>query len=350
MKPSGLKRMAALAGAVAIAACSCSRIHGDAPKPEVWARVNGTPIYESQVNAIYRREAALPGGGKPEQGLSFKLTILNELIDQQLLLQQAAEDQINVSDAEIDAKLNQIRDPSSDADFQHRLKTQGLTPARLRNQVQRALTIQKLIEQEISSRITVTPAEIAAYYAHNKADFRVPQPEYHLAEILVTPSADPQVTNLMHDDARTELAAQRKIRALYAQVRSGEAFTRVAEEYSEDPRTAPGGGDMGFIPASSLASHPTIERALRALKPGRFSGIIHEGKAFCIIKLLGFIPAGQRKLSDPEIQNSIRKTLLDEKEETLKAAYVETLRNKAHITDELAQQIVRNAGSAQRVQ
>jgi peptidyl-prolyl cis-trans isomerase SurA len=339
-----------LTGALAVLACSCSRLYRDSPKSQVWARVNGTPIYESQVDALYRRATVLPDPGKLDQGLSFKLNILNELIDHQLLLQRAAAQQIKVSDAEVDANLERIRDPEPSQDFERQLKNRGLTLAELREQVRQDLTIQKLVEQEISSRITVTKAEIANYYAHNLADFRVPEPEYHLAQILVTPVADPQVRNLMRDDAKTEQGARRKIKALYAQLRAGESFARVAEEYSEDPRTAPGGGDMGFIPASTMASNPHIQRAVRFLKPGQFSGIIYGRNGFCIIKLLGFVPAGQRKLSDPQVQQTIRKTLLDEKEEVLKAAYVENLRNHAHIVDEFAQEIVKTAGSGQDIQ
>jgi peptidyl-prolyl cis-trans isomerase SurA len=339
-----------LSGTLAMAAWSCSRLYRDSPKSQMWARVNGTPIYESQVDALYRRATALPDPGKVEQGLSFKLNILNELIDHQLLLQRAAAEQIKVSDAEVDAKLEQIRDPDPSQDFERRLENQGLTLAELRKRVRQDLIIQKLVEQEINSRITVSKPEIANYYAHNLADFRVPEPEYHLAQILVTPVADPQVRNLMRDDAKTEQAARRKIRALYAQLRAGEGFAKVAEEYSEDPRTAPGGGDMGFIPASALASYPQIQGALRFLKPGQFSGIIHGRNGFCIIKLLGFVPAGQRSLSDPQVQQTIRKTLLDEKEEVLKAAYVEDLRNRAHIVDKFAQEIVKTGGSAQGVE
>lgn len=291
----------------------------------------------------------MPGAGKPEQGLSFRLRILNELIDHDLLLRRAAQEQIAISSDEINSRLNQIRNPDSSTKFQKLIQEEGLTPAQLRTQVEQGLTIQKLIHREISSRIEVSAAEIAAYYARNKADFTVPTPEYHLAQILVTPIADPEVRNLMHDDARTERAAERKIRALYNQLRSGEDFGKVAEEYSEDPRTAPGGGDMGFVPMPFLESHPRILRAVRSLKPGNFSGIIHGHHGFRIIELLGFVPAGQRSLSDPLVRKAIRKTLLDEKAEVLKAAYIENLRDQAHIVNKLAQKIVNTAGSAEDI-
>lgn len=335
-----------LLAAVAILPLSCARVRRDAGR-EVWAKVDGVPIYRDQVEALYRRRMAiLPGRGKPEQALSFKLSLLNELIDNQILLDRAAHAEVTISDPEVDERLAQIRSPYSGPDFNAELRKQGLTPAELRQQVRDNLIIRKLVQQEIDSRVTVTQQEIAAYYAHNKANFTVPQTEYHLAQILVTPVSDPQIQNLMNDDARNEKEAERKIHSLYAQLRSGEAFAKIAEEYSEDPRTAQGGGDMGFIPASSLATDPLLQRAVSQLKPGQFTGILRDQAGFRIVKLLGRVEAGEHPLSDPQVENSIRKTLTDEKEELLKAAYVEKLRDAAHVVNYLALEIVQNGGDA----
>src|SRR5579875_2482696 len=77
-------------------ASSCA--HWRSSKQEVWARVDGTPIYRSQVEAVYRqRGPALPGPAKPGQNLTFQLNILNELIDQQILLERATQQQITIS-------------------------------------------------------------------------------------------------------------------------------------------------------------------------------------------------------------------------------------------------------------
>ncbi|MGH9374921.1 MAG: SurA N-terminal domain-containing protein [Terriglobia bacterium] len=339
-----------LAAAVtaALGAFSCS--HTSSGRREVWASVDGTPIYAGQVEAEYqRRTASLPDAAKPEQALSFKLTILNGLIDRQLLLGRAQRLHVTVSDSEVAGRLAAIRSPYSDQEFVKRLAAQHLTIAGLQRQIREDIILQKLIQQEVTARVQVTPQEIADYYARNKADFNVPQAEVHLAQILVTPVADPLVRNLMHDDARNLSEAKRKIRALYALLQSGEEFAKVAEEYSEDPRTAPGGGDMGFVPVASFALDRAVQQALKPLKAGQYTGILHDRAGFRIIKLLGRVPAGQRPLSDPEVAASIRKTLMNEKEEILDAAYIEDLRNRAKVTDKLAEQIVKEAGSAQAI-
>ncbi len=210
-----------------------------------------------------------------------------------------------------------------------------------RKEVRRNIIITKLLNKEIVSKIKVTDADIAAYYEHNEANFNVPETEYHLAQIQVTPTADPEVRNLKNDDAKTPAAAERKIQALYARLRAGEDFATVAQEYSEDPRTASGGGDMGFVPASALNSSPPLRQAVASLQPNQFTGIIHLSSGYHIIKLLGKEDAGKHTLSELRVQNAIRQTLRNEREQLLKAAYIETLRNRAKVVNYLAEQIVK---------
>jgi peptidyl-prolyl cis-trans isomerase SurA len=321
----------------------CSR--QAAPSADVWAEVDGKGITREQVERQYRnRMNAGSDAGNREQELSFMLNILDELISNQILLAHAAHARITVSEAEVDNRIAQLRSPYTDEEFQKKLADQGMTLADLRTQVRDSLIVTKLTNKEIESRITVSDAEIKAYYEHNKANYSVPETEYHVAQIQVTPQADPQVHNLKNDDAASPLAAERKIQALYARLRAGEDFATVAEEYSEDPRTASGGGDMGFIPASSLQSNPQLKNAVLSLQVGGVSGIIQTPSGFHIIKLLGIENAGQHELSDPQVESAIRGTLMNEKEQLLKAAYIEDLRNRAKIVNYLAQKIVSTGG------
>jgi peptidyl-prolyl cis-trans isomerase SurA len=209
----------------------------------------------------------------------------------------------------------------------------------LRSDVRQSLIINKLVNKEILSRITVSDADIAAYYERNKATFNITETQYHLAQIEVTPTSDPEVRNLRGDDAKNPQAAQRKIEALYARLRSGEDFATVAQEYSEDPRTAAGGGDMGFIPVSALNSNTPLKRAITALKVGQITGIIRTSDGYHILKLLGQEEAGQRELSDPKVHSAIRQGLMNEREQLFKAAYIEDLRDRSKVVNYLAQKI-----------
>ncbi len=315
--------------------------HRAASNPEIWAEVDGTAIFREQVERYYRtRRAAGSDAGSAEQSLSFKLNILNELMNNQILLSHASHSRITVSEAEVDTKVAQFQSPYSKEEFQRKLLDQGLELGDFREDVRRSLIISQLINKEVNSRVAVIEAEIADYYEHNKANYNVPETEYHLAQIEVTQAADPQVRSLKKDDAKYRLAAERKIQGLYARLRAGEDFATVAQEHSEDPKTAAGGGDMGFIPASSLDSNPQLKQAVRSLKVGQISGIIRTSGSYHIMKLLGREDPGQHDLSDPGVQSAIRQTLMNEKEQLLKAAYIEDLRNRAKVVNYLAEKII----------
>lgn len=324
------------------AACN-GRVHSDR---QIWAEVNGKPIFRDQVERRYRSRLTSPSEtGKDAPALSLKLNILNELINNEILLAHASRAGVNVSEAEVDAKLADLRTPYSEEEFQKKLRDQGMTLNDLRQQVRDSLLVEKVINKEIVSRVLVSDGEVAQYYERNKASFNVPETQYHLAQILVTPIPDPQLRNLANDDAKTRATAERKIKALYARLRKGEDFEKLAQAYSEDPNTVSGGGDMGFIPASSLASQRTILMELQSLKVGQVSGIIHDSAGYHIVKILGREVGGQRPLSDPQVQNSIRQNLMNQKEELLRAAYIEDLRDKAKVSNHLAAQIVKAAGN-----
>ena len=150
--------------------------------------------------------------------------------------------------------------------------------------------------------------------------------------------------NLKNDDATTPAAAERKIQALYARLRNGEDFATVAQEYSEDPRTSVGGGDMGFVPASSLANSPVLKEALTSLKPGQISNIVRTQAGFHIFKLLSVEAPGLHPLSDPAVQSAIRRNLTNEKSELLKSAYIEDLRDQVKVVNNLSKMIVSAGG------
>ncbi len=309
---------------------------------DVWAEVDGHPIYRSQIEKIYQRlNGGKSGAEDKAEVLIDELNILNEVINKQILLAYAARSGITVSESEIDTKMAQFKSPYSEEQFEQRLKAQGITEADLRDDVRSSLTLEKLFNRDVNSRVSVSEAEISGYYERNKASFDVPETRYHLAQIEVTPGSSNSVHNLKNDDAKTAEMAQRKIQALYAQLRAGQDFATVAENYSEDPKTALNGGDMGYVQESALAANPALEKVIKSLKPGQISGIIAARDGYHIVKLLGIEKAGQEPLSDPEVQSRIRETLLNEKQQLLKAAYIETLRDKAKVRNLLAEQIVK---------
>ena len=323
------------------------------PGQEVWAQVDDQPIYREQVERLYRSRTAQGNeAATPEEAASFKLSILNELINNQILVMHASHSRITASEAEIDAKVGELKSPYTPEEFQKKLQEQGLDNDSLRSQIRETIIITKLINKDIISHIDVSDAEIKAYYEKNKANFNVSETTYHIAQIQVTPRADPEIRNLKNDDAKTPAAAEHKIQALYESLMRGEDFATVAQNYSEDPVTAAGGGDMGPIPASGLntpsllAYHfdPPLKQVVNSLQVGQVSPVIRSNIGFHIFKLLGMEEAGQHTLTDLRVQSAIRQTLRNEKEQLLKAAYIEVLRNNYKVVNYLATEVVKANG------
>lgn len=158
------------------------------PGHEVWAEVDEQPIYREQVERLYRsRTTQGTDAVTPEEAASFKLNILNELINNQILVMHASHSRITASEAEIDAKVGELKSPYTQDEFQKKLSEQGLDADSLRRQVRENIIITKLINKDIISQINVTDAEISGYYQKNKANFDVSETTYHIAQVEVTP-------------------------------------------------------------------------------------------------------------------------------------------------------------------
>ncbi len=312
---------------------------------DVWAEVDGQPIVRQDVERIYNsRKGAGDKAADGEEVLSFKLSVLDQLINNQILVAHALESGITVSEAELDTKIAQLESPYTQEEFEQKLHSNGMDLASLRREIKTELLITKLIARDVDSHVTVSDAEMEAYYKQNKASFSVPETEYQLAQIEVTPGPDSETRNLKNDDAKNPVMAQRKIQALYAELQRGADFADLARNYSEDPRTAPNGGDMGYVPLSALNSSPDLKREVLSLKPGHISGIIKTSSGYHIVKLLGILQAGQRDFSDPQVKAAIRKTLMNEKEQLLRTALIEVLRDHAKVQNYFAQRIVHQGG------
>jgi len=132
---------------------------------------------------------------------------------------------------------------------------------------------------------------------------------------------------------------------------SGADFGQLAMDYSEDMNTAATGGDLGFVPESALNSaqvDPALKRTVLGLKAGQVSQPIEardqDGMSYHILKLISRESPGQRGISEPQIQQTIRDTLRSRKEQLLRSAYLAVARDEARVINYLAQQVLEAAG------
>ena len=329
---------------MALLAISCNR--QAAPGPDVWAVVDNKQILRGDVDKVYRTRVNADGPApSQEEALSLKLSILDELINSDILLDRAAKMNLVASDAEVEDKFTESKSPYTEEEFQKKLKDSGLTVDDLKGDLRRQISIDKLLNHDVIAKISITDQDIADFYKANRAQFNLAETQYHIARIVVTPRPDPTVHNRKNDKAANEAEAGRKIVMLEKQLESGSDFAALATDYSEDS-SASTGGDIGFVGASSLdQSDPALKRAVLEMKPGQVSTPIQtKDGSYSILELIAKEPAGDRQLTDPQVQQAIRDALRSRKEQLLRSAYLIEARDDAHVTNYLASQILESAG------
>jgi peptidyl-prolyl cis-trans isomerase SurA len=335
-------------GAALVIMTGCQPAHD----PNTLATVNGKPIGRTEVETLFQNNL-----GESHQQPSkvqadiMRLNILRQLIDEEIVMQRAAKQNLVATDEEVNDKLNEFKAPFTKEEFQKRLDAQHMTLDDLKREIRRNRTEEKLFNKEITSRINITDADITNYYNDHKSDYNLIEPRYHLAQIVVTgqPMPPQQVGNLQNSKAMNEAEAKRKIDTLHNRLESGDDFGALAMNFSENPNTAGNGGDMGFVADSQLRQDPTVYAAINKLKPGQITDVLpiyaspnsKQPVGYQIFKLIDRETAGQRELNDPRVQQAIRQQLRDSREQLLKNAYLEMLRDQARVVNYYAEQVFR---------
>jgi peptidyl-prolyl cis-trans isomerase SurA len=341
----------ALLAAVSLLLVACGKKEaGD----DVAAVVDGHKIYRTEVDKYYQNQIAgsqqQPSG---EQAASLRLNILGGLIEDQILTHRAEKLGLLATDDEVDRKVNEYKAPYTNEQFDARLQEKKMTLDDFKRDIRRSLTMEKVINKEVNSKVSVSDQDIVDFYNSHKSDFNFVEPKYHLAQIFVTPLPNPQLPN-QSNKAQNEAEARKKIQMILNRLDSGEDFGTLALNFSEDTETASNGGDLGLTPESALRSaEPATRDAVMNLKPGQYTSppiaVINPANrqlvGFRIVKLLAKEPAGQRELSDPRVQQEIRSELRDRREQLLKSAYYEVLRNQAKVENYYAQKLIDTNGA-----
>lgn len=244
------------------------------------AVVNSEPVTNSEVQAMRSRllrELTARGASiPPAQQLTRQA--LDMLINEKAQLQQAQEQGIKVDDDQVDqaeanvAAGNQL---SREA-FHQRLTQEGITLAVFRQQLKNQLTLSRLREREVDSRIRISDQEIDRFLQEQAPDMRAAPPELNIAMILIAvpENASPSELRTLEDKAQD--VARR--------ARSGQDFAQLAKTYSEAFDKGAKGGEMGLRPADRYPE--LFVEAVRALAPQAIAGPVRSGAGFHILKLL----------------------------------------------------------------
>ncbi len=290
-------------------------------KDGVVAIVNGSDIrvedFYRELNRVQRLALQTGTPLTCAQIGRLKTEVVEGLVRRELLAQEARKS-IRLTDTEINAELKKLRDQyASESDFTNALAVMKISPAALRSQVERALSIQKLIETQFASKVVVTDKDLWAYYDRNRESFRQPE-QVKASHILI--KVDPKW------DASKKTAARKKIEEIQQKIRQKQEFESLARTYSEDTSGSKG-GDLGYIRTGQVLK--PFEEALFVLKPGEVSDIVETSLGYHLIK------AGDRKpemtIPFDTLKDRLRAYLKQEKGQQEANAHIGKLREKAKV-------------------
>src|SRR5260370_22498788 len=162
---------------------------------DVMATVNGRKLYRSEVDKYYANHTGgsdqQPAG---EQEVSLRVSILNELMETEILMQRAEKLGLLATDEEVDRKLNEIKSPYTAEEFSKRLQDKKISLDDFKRDFRRSLTRDKGLNKEITSRINITDQDVSGYYHAHKAEFNLIDAHDHLAKITGSGAGDPHVS------------------------------------------------------------------------------------------------------------------------------------------------------------
>jgi parvulin-like peptidyl-prolyl isomerase len=278
---------------------------------QIAATVNGEPIYMSEIELKFNSlNPAL-------QGLYTKEVLLNQTIDELLLIQEAKKSKIIVPKEEIEAELDNFRTSNAltESQLEDVLAQQNLTLQKLKDLIERKLIVRELLNQTILKNIQITEDQIQAYYDENKDTFAVPE-KVKAAHILIG------------FNNRTNEEAYALIQDIESKV-TNDNFCDLVKEYSEDPGSINTCGEYIFGKGEMVQE---FEDAAFKLDTNEME-IVETVYGYHLIKNLESYPTEQIPLAG--VSNDIKQTLHDEKAQENFDNYMNTLREKAVIVDNL---------------
>lgn len=243
------------------------------------ATVNGVVItqnkLQSSLDAFLRQRRTGAGGVfDPNYYNKMRTRVLDVLIAQELLWQEASARGLVATDDEVQAEVRRVRAGyRTEGMFLAKIREGGFDETSYAEDVKRRLSVRKLIAADIAPTTRVSDAEIHDFYTSNVERFVRPE-EVHARHILVRLAEDA--------DPATDAAARARIDAIHAEAVGGADFAELARQGSEGP-SAQRGGDLGFFGRGRMVK--PFEEAAFALDAGAISEPVQTVFGYHIIKV-----------------------------------------------------------------
>ena len=286
------------------------------------ATVNDVVITQAQfdlemgrVQQRFRQSGRFPG--QPELA-QIRQAVLDNLIARELLYQESKKKGFRGSEEEVNEQIEALKGRfPSEAEFQTALTNMNITEAQLRSQIEQDIAIRKFVNNTFVDKVTISEAEIKAYYDNNPQFFTKPE-QVRASHILI--KVEPQADAVQKDKARKTL------NMVQEKLQTGEDFGALAKEYSQGPSSSKG-GDLGFFGRGQMVK-PFEDKAF-SMKTGEVSDIVETRFGYHLIKVTDKQP--ESKLAFAEVKERLGQHLKQQKVQQEIGAYVEKLRVDAKV-------------------
>jgi peptidyl-prolyl cis-trans isomerase C len=288
--------------------------------PDVLARVNGETIAKADFEAAIRELEGRAGGPVPaDQRDRIFRGVLDQLIGYRLLVQESRARKIAVADAEVEARIDEIRKqfPSQEA-FAQTLSERKMTVEGLRADAREGMLVNRLIEAEMVGKLSVTPAQLDDFYKKNPDQFKAPE-RVRASHILI---AFPE-----NADAAAKAQARTRAEEILTALKAGNDFVDLAKTNSQDPGSAANGGDLGFFERGQMV--PAFDKAAFSLPVNQVSDLVETNFGYHIIKVTEKQQA--RTLTLDEVKPRLQQFLENQNREQQTDAFVASLRAKGKV-------------------
>jgi peptidyl-prolyl cis-trans isomerase SurA len=263
-------------------------VTGTLPVDRVVAIIGEQPLLWTDVLTAVnqRRQQGLQMPTDSVQQAAMARTVLNDLIDEEILVQKAKEMKLEVTESEItssaDRQIKSVRSQfKSDEEYRTELRNAGLgTPEEYRKSLieqYRRQNLQQKAFAELRKRakpVNVTDEEVTAAFERSRSDLQKRPPTVTFRQIIVAP----------HASAAAKAKAKARADSLLVEIRKGGDFELIAKRESMDPGTKALGGDLGWNRRGS-GLVPQFEAVMFALRPGEVSPVIETAFGYHIIRV-----------------------------------------------------------------
>ena len=286
------------------------------------AVVNGTVIpraeFDRGMERAYRQFAGRGRSLSESQLPEVKKSVIESLINQELLYQESQNESIKAEDKKIDEQMDALKKRfPNEKEYNTALAKMNLSEAEIKFQITKGMAIQQFIETKIVEKITVSDDETKAHYNNNLDLFK--QPEQVRAMHILAMVA-PQATE------EQKAAARKKLKEVQKKLGQGEDFEALAKEHSEGPSGAKG-GDLGYFGRGQMV--PAFEEVAFALKTGEVSDIVETKFGYHLIKVVDKKPGST--MSYEEVKDNLTQYMKQQKIQEQVKLYIEKLQKKAKV-------------------